>query len=103
MLDKAQTQLDDTRHSVASAAHNFEMLEQSLEDRLAQDKAEFATALGAKKADLAEAEKSWKHCGIPGCKQMQLRLSGLGPRGFKAFAEELKALANANQVLQFFR
>ena len=57
LLDKAQTQIDDTRHSVASAAHNFAMLEQSLKDQLPQDnkalekarkdKAEFVTALGA--------------------------------------------------------
>merc|ERR1719414_2422993 len=55
LLDKSQTELDDTRHAESNAAHNFAMLKQSLEDQLAQDnkalekgktaKAEFATAL----------------------------------------------------------
>ena len=37
LLDKVQTQLDETRHSVASAAHTFAVLEQSLKDQLPQD------------------------------------------------------------------
>ena len=35
-LDKAQTELDDTRHAESNVAHNFSMLQQSLEDQLAQ-------------------------------------------------------------------
>ena len=64
----AQTDLDVSRHAESNAAHNFEILEQSFEDLLAQDnkvtekartdKAEFMTALEAEKADHAEAEKS---------------------------------------------
>ena len=34
-LDKAQTELDDTRHAESNAAHNFSMLQQALEDQLA--------------------------------------------------------------------
>ena len=37
LLDKAQFELDDTRHAVSNAAHNFAMLKQSLVDQLAQD------------------------------------------------------------------
>ena len=54
LLDKAQTELDDTRHAESNAAHNFAMLKQSLQDQLTQDnkalekaktdKAEFSTA-----------------------------------------------------------
>ena len=36
LLDKAQTEFDDTRHAESNAAHNFSMLQQSLEDQLAQ-------------------------------------------------------------------
>ena len=83
VLDKGQTQFDDTRHSEESAAHNFAMLEESLADQLVQDnkalekaekvKAEFTTASEAEKANLAEAEKSFAALG---CKQKQLRPSG---------------------------
>ena len=53
-LDKAQTQLDGTRHAESKVAHDFATLQQSLEDGLAHSKsletaktgkAEFATAL----------------------------------------------------------
>ena len=36
LLDKAQTELDDNRHAESNTAHNFSMLQQSLEDKLAQ-------------------------------------------------------------------
>ena len=67
-LVKAQTELDDTRHAESNAAHNFSMLQQSLEDQFAQlnralkkakaDVAEFTTSLDVEKTDLVEAEKS---------------------------------------------
>jgi len=37
LLDKAEAQLDETRHADLNAAHNFALLKQSLEDQLAQD------------------------------------------------------------------
>ena len=67
LLDKAQTELDDTRHVESSAAHNFSILQQSLEDQFAElnralkskaDVAEFTTSLDDEKADLVAAEKS---------------------------------------------
>ena len=63
LLDKAQSELDDTRHAVSNAAHNFAMLKQSLEDQLAHnnkalEKAK-ADSLAAEKVDLAEAERVW--------------------------------------------
>ena len=33
LMDKAQAQLDETRHAEPSAAHNFALLQQSLEDQ----------------------------------------------------------------------
>ena len=59
LLDKAQSELDDTRHAVSNAAHNFATLKQSLEDQLAQDNKALdkakAESLAAEKGDLAEA------------------------------------------------
>ena len=66
LLDKAQTQLDDTRHS----AHNFAMLVKLLRTswhrtrrlwRMRKVKAEFTMALEAEKADFIEAQKIWGH------------------------------------------
>ena len=63
LLDKAQFELDDTRHAVSNAAHNFSMLMQSLEGQLAQDNEALekakADSLAARKADLVEAERIW--------------------------------------------
>eukprot|EP00450_Noctiluca_scintillans_P037561 CAMPEP_0194549592 /NCGR_PEP_ID=MMETSP0253-20130528/95285_1 /TAXON_ID=2966 /ORGANISM="Noctiluca scintillans" /LENGTH=308 /DNA_ID=CAMNT_0039397023 /DNA_START=76 /DNA_END=1000 /DNA_ORIENTATION=- len=50
LLDKAQIELDDTRHTESHAAHNFAMLKQSLEDQLAQ----LNKALEKAKGDVAE-------------------------------------------------
>ena len=65
LLNKVQSETSDTRHDEFSAAHNFAMLKQFLEDKLTQDtkvlkkaKTEFAAALAAEKTDLAEASKS---------------------------------------------
>ena len=61
-LEKAQTELGDTRHSWSNAAHNFEMLKQSFEDQLTQldtdldkanaNEAEFTTSLEVGEVDL---------------------------------------------------
>ena len=68
LLNKAQFEIDDTRHAKSNAANNFAMLMQFLEDQLTQDnkalekakadKTKFAAALAAEKVDLAEAPKS---------------------------------------------
>ena len=65
LLDKAQTELDDTRRE-SDAAQTFAMIGHSLEKQLAQDnkalerartdKAESTTALEAENADLADDE-----------------------------------------------
>ena len=112
LLDKAQTELDDTRHAESSAAHNFAMLKQSLEDQLTQnnkalekaktDKAEFATALEAEKADLAEAEKSMAALVASQAvsKNSCAQVASDHEASVTAFAEELKALTDATQVIQ---
>ena len=50
LLDKAQTELDDTRHTESNAAHSFSLLQQSLGDQFAQ----LNNALKKAKADVAE-------------------------------------------------
>jgi len=112
LLDKAQTELDDTRHAESNAAHNFAMLKQSLEDQLAQlnkdlekakaDVAEFTTSLDAGKADLAEAEKSLAAlvASQAASKSSCVQVASDHEASVKGFAEELKALADATQVLQ---
>ena len=65
--EKAQSKVDDTRHPESTAAYNFAMLKQSLEDQLAQDNkalergktdnVEFAASMAAETADVAEIEK----------------------------------------------
>ena len=54
LLDKAEAQLDETRHADLNAAHNFALLKQSLEDQLAQD----SKALEKAKADRTEYSTS---------------------------------------------
>jgi len=112
LLDTAQTELDDTRHAESTAAHNFAMLKQSLEDQLAQnkkalakaktDKAEFTTSLEAGKADLAEAEKSLAALveSQAVSKSSCTKVASDHEASVTSFAEELKALTDATQVLQ---
>ena len=111
-VDKAQTKFDDTRHAESNVAHNFSMLQLFLEDQLAQlnralkkakaDVAEFTTSLDAEKADLVEAEKSLsasvasQASGKSSCGQVASEHEAL----VKGFAEEIKAWADATQVLQ---
>ena len=54
LLDKAEAQLDETRHADLNAAHNFALLKQSLEDQLDQD----SKALEKTKADRTEYSTS---------------------------------------------
>ena len=109
-LEKAQAELGDTRHSESNAAHNFVMLKQSLEHQLAQlnkvlekvkaTEAEFTTSLDAGKADLVEAEKSLaalvasQAASKRSCDQVAFDHVAF----VKAFAEELKALADETQA-----
>ena len=67
-MDNAQTQLDDTRHTLSNAAHNFTLLWQSLEDQLTlenriltkarADNAKSFSSLKSERSEVAEAEKS---------------------------------------------
>jgi len=112
LLDKAQTQLDETRHAESNAAHNFALLKQSLEDQLKQDNkaltkakadnSEFASSLEAERADLAEAEKSLAAvlASEAASKNSCAQVAADHEVSVKAFAEELKALADATQVLK---
>ena len=67
LLDKALTELDDSGHPESSTPHNFALLEQSLEDQLAQgnkafedaktEKTDLSTAFEAENADFAQVER----------------------------------------------
>merc|ERR1712136_478448 len=112
LLDKAQNQLDETLHAESNAAHNFALLKQSLEDQLTQDNkaltkakadnSEFASSLEAERADLAEAEKSLAAvlASEAASKNSCAQVAADHEVSVKAFAEELKALADATQVLK---
>ena len=111
-MDKVQTELDDTRHTESNAAHNFLLLQQSLEDQLAQlnralkkakaDVAEFTTSLDAEKADLVEVEKSLSSSveSQVASKSSCVQVASEHEAPVNCFAEEMKALADATQVLQ---
>ena len=83
------------------------MLQQSLEDLLAQlnkakaDMAESTTSLDAEKADLVEVEKSLSvsvASQVPS-KSTCVQVASEHVAPVKGFAEEMKALADATQVL----
>ena len=58
LMDKVQTQLDETRHAESNAAHNLALLRQSLEDQLTQDDKALtkARAVNSEFASSLEAE-----------------------------------------------
>ena len=66
LLEKAQSELDDTRHAESSASHNLALLQQPLEDQFEHfntvfekaDMAEFTTSLDAERDELAVTETS---------------------------------------------
>ena len=111
-VDKAQTKFVDTRHAESNAAHNFSMLQLFLEDQLAQlnralkkakaDVAEFTASLDAEKADLVEAEKSLSAsvASQAASKSSCVQVASEHEVLVKGFAKEMKALADATQVLQ---
>merc|ERR1719261_2416395 len=111
LLDKAQEQLDSARQKETSAAHNFEMLKQSLEDQikfankdsaaakkaLASSSEKQATAEGdleVTSTDLAEDKKT-----LSGLHENCLTRAQDFEAATKSRAEELKALAAAKKVI----
>ena len=98
LLDKAQTELGDTRHSESNAAHNFVMLRQSLEDQFAQ----LNKGLEKAKANEAslEAEKSSTALEVSqassrsSCAQVAFDHVA----SVTAFGEELTAVADETQA-----
>ena len=104
LLDKAQTEFDDTRHAESNAAHNFSMLQQSLEalKKAKADVAEFTTSWDAEKADLVEAEKSLSASveSQAASKSSCVQVASEHEAPVNGVAEEMKALTDATQVLQ---
>ena len=56
LVDEAQTQLDETRHAESSAAHNFALLQQSLDAQSTQDN----MALSQVEADSSESAQAFR-------------------------------------------
>lgn len=111
LLEKAQTQLDDARKKEVSAAHNFAMLEQSLEDEVKFSNKEMAEArkgvaestkteaeaqsdLAVTSKDLAADKKT-----LETLDQKCVQKSADYKEETKSRAEELKALAEAKKVI----
>jgi len=112
LLDKAETQLADSRNAESTAMHNFEMLEQSLKDQLkfaekdmaaskknsaaSQEKQSVAEGdLEVTAKDLAEDQKT-----LSGLHQNCLTRAQDFEAATKSRAEELKALAGAKKVIE---
>jgi len=111
LLDKAQSQLDDTRKKEGASKHNFEMLKQSLEDEMKfgnQDlrdakkgKASSSEAKASAEGDLGvtskglkediETQGSLKHDCMTKAQDYEAAT--------KSRAEELKAIAEAKRVI----
>lgn len=112
LLEKAETQLDDSRKKETASSHNFEMLKQSLEDEIA-----FATKdmNAAKKATAGSAEKKSNAEGALKVTAKELA-ADIDVKGSlhqdcmsraedfesetKSRGEELKVLAEAKNILQ---
>ena len=112
LLDKAQTEFDDTRHAESNAGHNFSMLQQSLEDQFAQlnraltkakaDVAEFTALLMLRKTDLLEAGKnlSASVASQAASRDRCVQVASEHEARAKGFAEKMIALADATKMLQ---
>ena len=103
LLGKAQSELDDTRHAVSNAPHNFAMLEQSHEDRLATRF--WRRQKRTRQQQRKPISRRRREFGllVTGRKQEQCSY-GFGSRAsVESFANELKALADATQVLRVRR
>merc|ERR1719456_1357334 len=112
MLDKAEKELSEARKEESNAAHNYNLLKQSLSDQIKFDNEELdeakknkaaaqetqATAEGdleATSADLAEAEKVLKQVSME-C----MTAAHDHDVSRQSRAEELKALATAKKIIQ---
>ena len=99
LLKKAQTELDDIHYSESNSAHDFAMLKQSLQDQWTQD----SQARSEKhRADLAEADKrlTLLKASQADSKSTCSQVAKDHEISVKAFAEGLKAMADATPASQ---
>jgi len=111
LLDKAETQLDDTRQTETTRQGNFEVLKQSLEDKLAvagreMDAAKKAAAeqgekQASKQGDVSVTQKTMaeEKANLAELHHNCMNKAGDFEEEMKARGEELKALAEAKKVL----
>ena len=96
-----QSELDDTRRAVSNAAHNFAMLKQSLEDQLAQDNKALEKAKAYQLvANSGGGEMASLEASQAASKNSCARMASDHEASVESLANELKALADATQVLQ---
>ena len=109
LLNKVQSEIDDTRHADYNAAHNFAMLRQFLEEQLTQDikalekaKAEFVAAFAKEKNGLAETLKRLVFLKVSQAVRQSTNSQEVSEHDIsvKDFAEQLKTLAAATQMIQ---
>jgi len=111
LLDKAETQLDDTRTTETTRKGNFDVLKQALEDKIAVNRREMDSAKkaaaeqGEKQAsmqgDLSVTQKTMKEekANLAELHHNCMNKAGDFEEEMKARGEELKALAEAKKVL----
>lgn len=112
LREKAEAQLDKARKEEMTSKHNFEMLEQSLEDSMKfaeKDKAQASSDLGASneakataEGDLAVTTKALKEDvkALAGLKHDCLEKSRNFEAEVKSRGEELKALGEAKKIIK---
>ena len=109
VMRQAQNDLDG--HTESNAVLGFAIPTQSIVEHFGAghtalekartDNVEFDTAWAADEANNAGALNGLASCGVSGCQQEQRRQRGLGSGSlFEGLCGELKASANATQVLQ---
>jgi chromosome segregation ATPase len=111
LTEKAQTQLDDLRHAETSAAHNYAMLKQSLEDQIAADtkgmdaqkqskaasEEKLATATGDLEVTLADLKSGDE--ALETAQSTCMTVAADHDATVKSRSEELKVIATAKKIL----
>jgi chromosome segregation ATPase len=112
MKDKAEGELSDARRAETNAMHNFNMLKQSLEDKMSADnkdmeeqRAEKAAAEEAKavaEGDLATTEKALAEAqaALAECNRNCMQVATDHAETVKGRSEELAAIAQAKKILE---
>jgi len=112
MKDKAEGELSDARRAETNAQHNFNMLKQSLEDKMAADNKDMEEQKAAKieaeenkaiaEGDLATTEKALAEAqaALADCNRNCMQVATDHAETVKGRTEELAAIAEAKKILE---